>query len=106
MASGMLLVKMMNKRGERIEPCGLPAFTALIDNFSPPYCAVVEDDVGELAASSSQAVIAGLTSSQLNSAQLKALRKEHEQAQSEAREKKTRDNAEKEKHLANRQVRH
>jgi phage gp29-like protein len=51
--------------------------------------------------------IANLTSSQLNSAQLKALWKEQEQAQAEAQEKKTRDDAEKEqKHLANMQVRH
>jgi hypothetical protein len=65
------------------------------------------DDVDESAtlASSSQAAIAGLTSSQLNSAQLKALRKDQEQAQAEAREKKTRDDAEKEeKHMADRQV--
>jgi hypothetical protein len=54
-----------------------------------------------------QAALANLTSSQLNSAQLKALRKEQEQAQAEAQEKKTRDDEEKEqKHQADRQVRH
>jgi hypothetical protein len=60
-----------------------------------------------LQASSSQAALANLTSSQLNPAQLKALRKEQEQAQAEVWEKKTRDDEEKEqKHLADRQVRH
>jgi hypothetical protein len=57
--------------------------------------------------SSLQAALANLTSSKLNSAQLKALRKEQEKDQAEAWEKKTRDNEEKEqKHLADRQVRH
>jgi hypothetical protein len=68
---------------------------------------VEEVDASATSASSSQPGIANLTSSQLNSAQLKALRKEHEQAKAEAQEKKTRDDAEKEqKHLADRQERH